>query len=194
MKLLIHYQKSTGATIEVWEWISNFIPHSTEHMITYPSWYLSWPMLVKTPGHQLWGKIPAMRVKFQHVPFQCQWDTKYNFIFAFLKKSEWKIIPDSTNNSGSYSQWPVDPQPALWLWPPVDAELDESRQCPHLQHGMCISCGTGGKTAAETETEGLRLRRSVGWDGLGLPWLGSLFCWSRTVIRTDIILTHLDLD
>ena len=25
-----------GATIEVWEWISNFIPHFTGHVITYP--------------------------------------------------------------------------------------------------------------------------------------------------------------
>ena len=25
-----------GAAIEVWEWISNFIPHNTEHVIIYP--------------------------------------------------------------------------------------------------------------------------------------------------------------
>ena len=27
-----------GATVEVYEWISNFIPHFTEHVITYPCW------------------------------------------------------------------------------------------------------------------------------------------------------------
>ena len=27
-----------GTTIEVWEWIINFIPHFTGHMITYPFW------------------------------------------------------------------------------------------------------------------------------------------------------------
>ena len=27
-----------GATVEVWEWISNFIPHFTGHVITYPCW------------------------------------------------------------------------------------------------------------------------------------------------------------
>ena len=27
-----------GATVEVWEWISNFTPHFTGHVITYPSW------------------------------------------------------------------------------------------------------------------------------------------------------------
>ena len=27
-----------GATIEVWEWPSNFIPYFTGHMITYPCW------------------------------------------------------------------------------------------------------------------------------------------------------------
>ena len=35
MKLLIH-----GATVEVWEWISNFITHFTGHVITYPCWVL----------------------------------------------------------------------------------------------------------------------------------------------------------
>ena len=25
-------------TVEVWEWISNFIPHFTGHVITYPCW------------------------------------------------------------------------------------------------------------------------------------------------------------
>ena len=27
-----------GATVEVWEWISNFIPHITKYVITYPCW------------------------------------------------------------------------------------------------------------------------------------------------------------
>ena len=25
-----------GTTVEVWEWITNFIPHFTEHVIIYP--------------------------------------------------------------------------------------------------------------------------------------------------------------
>ena len=27
-----------GATIEVWKWMNNFIPHFTGHVITYPCW------------------------------------------------------------------------------------------------------------------------------------------------------------
>ena len=34
-------------TIEVLEWMSNFIPHFTGHMITYPCWDLSVSMLVE---------------------------------------------------------------------------------------------------------------------------------------------------
>ena len=30
-----------------WEWISNFIPHFIMHIITYPCWDWSWPMLIK---------------------------------------------------------------------------------------------------------------------------------------------------
>ena len=29
----------SGATVEVWEWISNFIPHFIMDVITYPCWY-----------------------------------------------------------------------------------------------------------------------------------------------------------
>ena len=35
------------ATVEVWEWISNSTPHFIIDIITYPSWDLSQPMLVK---------------------------------------------------------------------------------------------------------------------------------------------------
>ena len=27
-----------GATIEIWEWMGNFIPHLTGYVITYPCW------------------------------------------------------------------------------------------------------------------------------------------------------------
>ena len=30
------FQNFNGATVEVWEWISNFIPHCTGHVLTYP--------------------------------------------------------------------------------------------------------------------------------------------------------------
>ena len=36
-----------GCTVEVWEWISNFIPHFTGHVTVFPSWDLSQSMLVK---------------------------------------------------------------------------------------------------------------------------------------------------
>ena len=35
MKLLIHPQTNIdGETVEVWEWLSNFIPHFSVHVIT----------------------------------------------------------------------------------------------------------------------------------------------------------------
>ena len=30
-----------GATVDVWEWISDFIPRLTGHVIKYPYWDLS---------------------------------------------------------------------------------------------------------------------------------------------------------
>ena len=42
---------STG--IEIWEWISNFVPQSTEHVIIYPCWDQSYSVLERGPSwHQ----------------------------------------------------------------------------------------------------------------------------------------------
>ena len=46
-----------GATVEVWEWISNFIPHFIGHVITRQFWDLSQTLLAKrqmltNPIHQ----------------------------------------------------------------------------------------------------------------------------------------------
>ena len=35
-----------GATVEVWEWISNFIQHFTGHVITHPWWDSNWSMSI----------------------------------------------------------------------------------------------------------------------------------------------------
>ena len=36
-KITYSFPNFNGCTVEVWEWISNFIPHFTGHVITYPS-------------------------------------------------------------------------------------------------------------------------------------------------------------
>ena len=42
-----------SATVQVWEWISNFIPQFTVYVITYPCWNCSLSLLVKgAPGGQ----------------------------------------------------------------------------------------------------------------------------------------------
>ena len=38
-----------GAAVEACEWINNFIPHFTEHVITYPCWYWSWLVFFMYP-------------------------------------------------------------------------------------------------------------------------------------------------
>ena len=36
-----------GCTVEIWEWVSNFIPYFTGHVITYPCCDLGWTMVLK---------------------------------------------------------------------------------------------------------------------------------------------------
>ena len=40
-ELTYPFPNFNGATVEVWEWIGNFIPHFMIDVITYPCWYLS---------------------------------------------------------------------------------------------------------------------------------------------------------
>ena len=47
------FRNFNGCTVEVWEWICNFIPHFTGHMIIYPCWDYSWFMLRGPRAHSL---------------------------------------------------------------------------------------------------------------------------------------------
>ena len=59
-KIIYPSQNFNGATVEVWEWISNFITHFAGHVITYPYWDWNEFMLVKgAPDNQAWGKRDA---------------------------------------------------------------------------------------------------------------------------------------
>ena len=37
-EIIYSFPNFNGAPVDIWEWISNFIPHFTEHVITYPCW------------------------------------------------------------------------------------------------------------------------------------------------------------
>ena len=50
--MLYPFPNFSSCTIEVWEWISNFISHFTGHVITYPCWDLKLKHVSKRgPGH-----------------------------------------------------------------------------------------------------------------------------------------------
>ena len=69
---LSYLQTSTAAAVEVWEWISNFIPRFTKHMITYPWWDKRWSMLVSgAPGHCPRGCVIIDQVTQVQVPKYC---------------------------------------------------------------------------------------------------------------------------
>ena len=37
-EIIYPFPNFNGATVEVWEWINDFIPHFPGHVITYPCW------------------------------------------------------------------------------------------------------------------------------------------------------------
>ena len=46
-EIIYPFLNISAVAVEVWEGISNLVPHFTTHLITYPSWDLGWSMLVK---------------------------------------------------------------------------------------------------------------------------------------------------
>ena len=46
-EIIYPFPNFNSATLEVWEWVEQFIPQFTEHVIIYPCWDLSLTMLVK---------------------------------------------------------------------------------------------------------------------------------------------------
>ena len=58
------FRKVNGATVEVWEWMSIFIPHFTVHVITHPCWNQGYSMLANYT--QTWLYIQHLEFCFQH--------------------------------------------------------------------------------------------------------------------------------
>ena len=67
-----NFANFNGCTVEVWEWISNFIPHYTRCVIAYPCWDETQAMLIKgAPGGVC---IPNSH---HHVPIHTKLLVKY---------------------------------------------------------------------------------------------------------------------
>ena len=65
-----------GCTIEVWEWINNFISHITGHVITYPCWDLSLSLLLKLAQMEMSWEVMKLRTMFAICSLLClKWRT-----------------------------------------------------------------------------------------------------------------------
>ena len=71
-----------GVTVEVWKWISKFIPHFTRHAVTYPCLDKRWSMLIKGPYRTV---APAMAASWH-----AQFTSIYHWIYIYRElKSFW---------------------------------------------------------------------------------------------------------
>ena len=105
-----------GATVEVWEWISNFIPHFTGHVIIHPCQDLIQSMLVKWvhdgthQWHCLWNSIAICPVdsciSFNYISTGCpHFNPHNNFgIFAILICIHMASQRKCSNNSNKASE------------------------------------------------------------------------------------------
>ena len=73
-ELLIHSQTSTVATVEVWEWISNFIPHFMMNVITHLEAMVSQIISTSTVCSKIVRASTRENIKALHV----LWHLHYN--------------------------------------------------------------------------------------------------------------------
>ena len=85
-----------GATAEVWEWIRNFIPHFTGHVIIYPSWGYSYYhyndviMIISYLGMKSWDLHVCDRAStITHVDRVKKSNPWYNKIWLCLNVTIW---------------------------------------------------------------------------------------------------------
>ena len=64
-----------SAAVEVWEWICNFIPHFTGHVITYPCLHYISTMLVYHISWNIihWSITNILIYRAHHVPKSSEW-------------------------------------------------------------------------------------------------------------------------
>ena len=105
LEIIYPFPNFNGATVEVWELLSNIIPHFMMDVITYPYWDKRWSMLVKLgtgaagamiqlsdawvypqpPTKLIWHQIGSIHLShcFHIFPWLCAWDVCY-IIFCHL--------------------------------------------------------------------------------------------------------------
>ena len=110
LKLLIHSRTSNGGTVDVWDCISNFIPHFTGHVIIFLLYLLchcSWPSLCLQMSKQL----PMLGN--QQARFWIQYSSAKMVIdnLSLLRRHHWKCTIFQTRHhdtsSSKEQSWPT---------------------------------------------------------------------------------------
>ena len=116
----------TNCTIEVWEWISNFIPQFPGHVISYPCRDLSWTIIVKgTTGaiyklylfrpelitreceHRWWLLLPTLFARYFFVLF---WKDNHVIMSAMASQITGILIVFQAQNKENINtprHWPL---------------------------------------------------------------------------------------
>ena len=106
-KLLHPFPNFNGATIEVWECISNFIPHLPGHMMTYPCRDLRLTISIKGAPDVISGDEGAFEERITRCRAQ-QKSTWCNFMVVFKLggcHSQWHGLVKSHELSKYLSSW-----------------------------------------------------------------------------------------
>ena len=73
-----------GATVEVWEWMSDFVAHITGHAIACPCWDWGWTMLVEgAPGHLSTWTIPFLVILSKQRTTTLSRVIRFFFLFSY---------------------------------------------------------------------------------------------------------------
>ena len=104
--IFLYFPKRQRYTVEVWQWISNFISHLTGLVFTYPCWDKSSSMAEKEdPGSRLPGWTTHCRTLSWCYPIDVggmiKWEVWINLrqFLEYISSARWKV------HSSIYATW-----------------------------------------------------------------------------------------
>ena len=100
-KITYQFPNFNGTTVEVWKWVSNFVPHFIMDVITYPitsHWYLGWHIPEEIGQYHYWCYPGSL---------QQQW-----YLLCMIRRS-WGLIQ---YKNASHTRTGIPIIKMRWLW------------------------------------------------------------------------------
>ena len=185
-EIIYPFLNCNNVTVEVWEWIGNFISQFAGHVVTYPCWKLSHVSTIKEPHSVIvWTIIqgPFYVVALGHVDWGLShWEmlhiryvsTNVNIRYTWTALSHW--LRDSTDREQAP---PVRTHSVLWIYTGLRrGQFGKWEKAPDICIVIHVSCRFSKLNTREEQC--LRLLKTIKHHHTCLTQILVVMNWLRS--------------